>query len=65
MRADWPSDLDKPKWQRADRKKMRYSICKMCREKWNIAINQDTSAGYFCPRCEEKRKNRKKKYEHT
>ena len=49
MRADWPSGSDKPKWQRPDRDKLRYSICKICRLKWNIAISQDTLGGTSAP----------------
>lgn len=37
--------------------KFRYAICKDCREKWNIAKNQDTSPFYLCPRCERRRKH--------
>ena len=29
----------------------RYAICKRCRLLWNIALTQDTSRGYLCPRC--------------
>lgn len=32
--------------------KFRYAICKRCREKWNIAIRQDTGRGYVCPYCD-------------
>jgi len=42
-------------------KKCRYAICKDCREKWNIALRQDTRGRYLCPRCKRRKKHRKRK----
>jgi hypothetical protein len=37
-------------------KERRFSVCKVCRKKWNISIYQDTSRGYICPYCWGKRR---------
>ena len=42
--------------------KKRYAICKCCREKINIALTQDTSGGYFCPKCQAKQQKGRRKH---
>lgn len=42
--------------------KKRYAICKCCREKVNIAKTQDTSGGYFCPKCQANQQKRRNGY---
>lgn len=45
--------------KREKKKEYRYAICKDCREKWNIALHQDTTPFYRCPRCAGKNRRRK------